>query len=38
MVYATEFVRNVDMQIYLISSTIRKTTVNINLYKHVKRK
>ena len=36
MVYAAEFLRNVDMQMYLISSTIRKTTINLNLYKQVK--
>ena len=30
MVYAAEFVRKVDMQIYFISSTIRKTTINLN--------
>ena len=36
MICAAEFMRNVDMQIYLINSTIRKTTIDLNLYKHVK--
>ena len=35
MLYATEFVRNVHMKIYLIRSTTRKTTINLNLYQQL---
>ena len=31
-----EFLRDVDIQIYLNSSAIRKTAINLNLSKHVK--